>query len=48
MSCGHPRMFALPPAGNGSQTCRLADKLAMAIQIGHLLPGRSVRRDRRR
>ena len=43
MSCGHPHMIALPRAGNGSQTSRLADELAMAIHLGHLLPGAPLR-----
>lgn len=43
MSCGHSHMIPLPPVGDGSQTSRLADELAMAIHLGELKPGAPLR-----
>lgn len=43
MSCGHSHLIPLPPVGDGSQTSRLADELAMAIHLGHLPTGAPLR-----
>jgi DNA-binding GntR family transcriptional regulator len=43
MSCGHSHMIPLPPVGDGSQTSRLADELAMAIHLGQFEPGEPLR-----
>jgi DNA-binding GntR family transcriptional regulator len=36
-------MIPLPPAGDQSQTSRLADELAMAIHLGQMVPGEPLR-----
>lgn len=43
MTCGQPHMIPLPPMGDGSQTSRLADELAMQIHLGELPPGAPLR-----
>lgn len=43
MSCGHSHKIPLPPIGDGSQTSKLADELAMAIHLGEMAPGEPLR-----
>lgn len=43
MSCGHSHKIPLPPIGDGSQTSRLMDELAMEIHLGDLAPGDPLR-----
>src|SRR5262249_23763712 len=43
MTCGSPHRIPLPLVGDGSQTSRLTDDLAMAIHLGHLRPGTPLR-----
>ncbi len=43
MTCGQSHRIPLPPAGDDSQTSRLADELAMAIHLGRMSPGQPLR-----
>lgn len=43
MNCGHSHWIPLPPAGDESQTTRLADDLALAIHLGRMAPGQPLR-----
>lgn len=43
MSCGHSHKIPLPAVGDGSQTSRVADELAMAIHLGEMKPGEPLR-----
>lgn len=43
MNCGQTHLIPLPPAGDESQTTRLADELAMAIHLGRMSPGQPLR-----